>query len=64
LLSNDTGIRMQTQTPMTGNCNVRRWDGLRFHDIHTKIHKDWFRHSDVDAGGGGGLTETNKLKWL
>jgi hypothetical protein len=30
---------------------VRRWDGLRCHDIHTKFHKDWFSHSKVDMGG-------------
>jgi hypothetical protein len=27
---------------------VRRSDGLRCHDIHTKCHKDWFRHSKVN----------------
>jgi hypothetical protein len=26
------------------------WDGLRCHDIHTKFHKDWFSHSEVDRG--------------
>jgi hypothetical protein len=25
--------------------------GLRFHDIHTKFHKDWFWHSKVNGGG-------------
>jgi hypothetical protein len=32
-----------------------RLDGLRYHDIHAKFHKDWFRHSKVD---GGGYTDT------
>jgi hypothetical protein len=26
---------------------VRRWDELGSHDIYTKFHKDWFRHSKV-----------------
>jgi hypothetical protein len=25
-------------------------EGLRCHDIHTKFHKDQFRHSKVDMG--------------
>jgi hypothetical protein len=25
--------------------------GSRCHDIHTKFHKDWFRHAEVDEGG-------------
>jgi hypothetical protein len=25
-------------------------DGVRCHDIHTKFHKDFFRHSKVDRG--------------
>jgi hypothetical protein len=24
--------------------------GVMFHDMHTKFHKDWFRHSKVDRG--------------
>jgi hypothetical protein len=24
---------------------VRRWDGTRWHDIHTKFHDDRFKHS-------------------
>jgi hypothetical protein len=23
---------------------IAHWNGLRCHDIHTKFHKDWFRH--------------------
>jgi hypothetical protein len=30
---------------------VRRRDGLSYHDMHTKFHTDWFRHSKVDNGG-------------
>jgi hypothetical protein len=26
---------------------VRRWDGVRFHDIYTKFHKDLFRHKPI-----------------
>jgi hypothetical protein len=25
---------------------VHQCDGSRWHDIHTKFHEDWFRHSD------------------
>jgi hypothetical protein len=28
-----------------GIYEVRRWDGFMWHDIHTKFHKDWYRHS-------------------
>jgi hypothetical protein len=27
-------------------------DGLRCHYVRTKFHKDWFRHSKVNRGGG------------
>jgi hypothetical protein len=36
---------------MGGICEVRRWDGLRCHDMHTKFHEEWFRHSKVNWGG-------------
>jgi hypothetical protein len=36
---------------MGGIYESRRWDGLRFHDIYTKFHKDWFRHSKVYMRG-------------
>jgi hypothetical protein len=29
---------------------VRYWDGLRCHDIHTKFHTEWLRQSKVDRG--------------
>jgi hypothetical protein len=35
---------------MEGIYELRRWDGLRCHDIHTKFHEDWFSHSKVDEG--------------
>jgi hypothetical protein len=46
LPSND---RRDTHTDinMEGICEVRHWDGLRCHDVHTKFHKYWFRHSKV-----------------
>jgi hypothetical protein len=40
-----------TERLMGGIYEVRRWDGLRCHDIHTKFHIDSFRHSKVDGGG-------------
>jgi hypothetical protein len=36
---------------------VRCGDGLRFRDIDTKFHRDRFRHSKVNKGGGPGFTE-------
>lgn len=30
---------------MGGILEVRRWDWLTCHDVHTKFHKDWFMHS-------------------
>jgi hypothetical protein len=32
---------------------VRRWDGLKCHDIHTKFHRYCFRHLKVDADHSG-----------
>jgi hypothetical protein len=51
LLSNDKGLHIQTHRQMGGIYEVRRLDGLRCHDIHTKFDKDWFRHSKVNMGG-------------
>jgi hypothetical protein len=34
---------------MGGIYEVRRWDRLRCHDIHTEFLTDWFRHSNVDT---------------
>jgi hypothetical protein len=36
---------------MGGIYEVRRWNGLRCHDILIKFHKDWFRHSKDDVEG-------------
>jgi hypothetical protein len=48
LPSNHKGIHVHKL--MGGIFEVRCWDGLRCHDIHTESHKDWFRHSQVDGG--------------
>jgi uncharacterized protein involved in cysteine biosynthesis len=29
---------------MGGIYNVRRWNGLKWHDIYAKFYEDWFRH--------------------
>jgi hypothetical protein len=50
LPSNDGGIHIQTHRLMGGIYKVLRWDGLRCHDIHTKFHKDWFGHSEINKG--------------
>jgi hypothetical protein len=60
LSSNDRGICIQSQRLMGGIYVVRRWDGLRCHDIHTKFHQDWSRHWKVNRGG---FTDTNTARW-
>jgi hypothetical protein len=57
LPSNDRGIHIQTHRLMGGIYEIRRWDGLRCHDIYTKFHKDWLRPSKVDMGGYMGIQE-------
>jgi hypothetical protein len=37
---------------MGGKYEVCRWHGLSRHDIHTKFHKDWLKHSKVNEEGG------------
>jgi hypothetical protein len=39
---------------------LRPRDGLRCHDTRIKFHKDWYRHSKVE-GGGGGFTGTQNV---
>jgi hypothetical protein len=60
LPSNYKGIHIQTHRPMGGIYEVRRWDGLRCHDLHTKFHKDWVRHSEVYRRG---YTDTQTVRW-
>jgi hypothetical protein len=50
LPSNDRGIHSHTRRLMGGIYEVRRLDGLRCHDIHTK-YKDCFRHPKVNRKG-------------
>jgi hypothetical protein len=45
---------------MGGIYKVRRSDGLKCHDIHTKIHEDWYRHSKIDVGVGGLHIQTHR----
>jgi hypothetical protein len=48
LPSNDKGIHIQTLRHGRDLWSMpMRW--LRCDDIHTKFHKDWFRHSKVDG---------------
>jgi hypothetical protein len=49
--SNDRRIHIQTHRLMGRIYEVRHWDWLRCRDIHSKFHKDWFRHSNVDRLG-------------
>jgi hypothetical protein len=45
---------------MEGIYEVSSWDGLRWHDIHTKFHKFWFMHSNVCWGAGYKYRQTAK----
>jgi hypothetical protein len=56
LPSNDRRIHVQTHKLMGGIYEVRRWDGFKCHDTHTKSHKDWSRHSKVNGTGGESRT--------
>jgi hypothetical protein len=42
---------------MGGIYEIHYWDELKCHDIHTDLHKDWFRHSKV---GGGIYIQTHR----
>jgi hypothetical protein len=54
-------IRKYAHRLMGGIYEVCCWDGFMFHDICTKFHKDRFRHSKVDLGGGGVDIQTHRL---
>jgi hypothetical protein len=54
------GIHIQTHRLMGRIYEVLCWDGLRWHDIDTKFHKDWFRHSKVDRKG---FIDTQTARW-
>jgi hypothetical protein len=45
------GINIQSHRLMEGIYEVRRWDRLRCHGIHTEFHKDWFTYSNVNMWG-------------
>jgi hypothetical protein len=49
-------IRVQTQRLVGGIYEVHGWDGLRCRNIHTKFHKDWFRHLNIDG-------DTQTARW-
>jgi hypothetical protein len=49
LRRNDKGIHIEAHRLMGGIYKVHHWDGLRYRDIHTKFHADWFRHSNVNG---------------
>jgi hypothetical protein len=49
LPSNNRGIHIKTQADGRNSVNAPL-NGLKCHDIYTKFHKDWFRHSTVDRG--------------
>jgi hypothetical protein len=45
LPSNGKGMHIELHRLMEEIYGVGRSDSLRCHDIHTKFHKDWYRHS-------------------
>jgi hypothetical protein len=51
LPSNNRRLHIQTYRLMGDIYEVHHSDGLRCRDIHTKSHKDWFRHSKVNRVG-------------
>jgi hypothetical protein len=50
LPSNDRGIHIQTHRLVGDIYEVRRCDGLRCHDVHSKYRKDWFMDLEVNKG--------------
>jgi hypothetical protein len=46
LPSNDRGVHRL----MGGFYEIHHRDRLRWHDIHTKCHKDWFKHQNLIGG--------------
>jgi hypothetical protein len=64
LRSNHREIEIWTQTLMAGIYELHLWDGLRWHDIHTKFHKNWFRHSNVDRGDTHTQTQRHKANLI
>jgi hypothetical protein len=59
LPSNNRGVHMQTHRLMGGVYKVRRCDGLRCHDIHTKFHKTI---SGIQKFMGGGDSQTHSME--
>jgi hypothetical protein len=45
------GIHIQTRRLIGGIYKIQCWDGLRNHDMHTKFHKNCFKHSKVYGKG-------------
>jgi hypothetical protein len=46
---------------MGGIYEVCHWDGLSCHDMHTKFHKYWLRHSKVDGAYTYGHTDSKVI---
>jgi hypothetical protein len=42
--------RLNVGIMMGGIYEVHRWDGVRWHDIHIKLHKHWTMRSKVVSG--------------
>jgi hypothetical protein len=47
------GLHIRTRRLVRGIYEVRRWCGLRCHDVHIKFHKDWPDIQKLIGWGGG-----------
>jgi hypothetical protein len=47
-----------------GLYEVRRLNGLWIHNIHTKFHEDWFRHSEASFSFFKIMDVSKKLKYF
>jgi hypothetical protein len=50
-LATKRGIHIQRHRLMGGIYEIRRWNGIRSYDMHTKFHKDCIKHWKSDGGG-------------
>jgi hypothetical protein len=59
-LAMKVGIHIQTHRLIGGIYEVRRWDVLRCHNIHTKVH--WTGSGNQKLIGGGGGLQTDSME--
>jgi hypothetical protein len=64
LPSNDNAINIGKRRLMEGIYEIRLCEELMCYDVHTKFHKDWFRHSEVDKGDAQTQTQREHVDLL